>query len=96
MTKKELAQYMENALKTKGSGIGLATCEKAVTAILDGIEAGLNRDGDVSLKGFGTFKVKHNKARKGRNPKTGEAIDIPASKGVHFKPSPVLKDAMNG
>lgn len=95
MTKKELAQYMEKALVTKGSGIGVGTCEKAVDAILDGIEAGLVKDGEVSIKGFGTFKVKHNKARKGRNPKTGEAIDIPASKGLSFKPSPVLKDAMN-
>jgi len=96
MTKKELAQYMEKALVTKGSGIGVAACERAVDALLDGIKAGLVKDGKVEIKGFGTFKTRQNKARQGRNPKTGGAIQIEASTSVNFKPGKPLKDAVNG
>jgi len=59
----------------------------AVTAALQGGEA-------VTLVGFGTFSVKERAARKGRNPKTGEAIDIAASKVPDFKAGKGLKDAV--
>jgi DNA-binding protein HU-beta len=49
------------------------------------------KDKAVQLVGFGTFRVKTRKARKGRNPKTGEVIKIPASKTVTFKPGSELK-----
>ena len=52
------------------------------------------REGRFSYPGFGTFKIKHRKARVGRNPRTNEKIQIPASKTVGFKPAPKLKDSL--
>ena len=51
---------------------------------------------EVSLPGFGKFKVQNKPARTGRNPQTGEAVQIAASKKVSFQPAKALKDAVNG
>jgi len=68
-----------------------AAAERAVNAFLDGIEIGLQKDGEVQLIGFGTFRVKERPARDGRNVKTGEKIRIKASKTVTFKVGTALK-----
>lgn len=60
--------------------------------IADALAAGES----VAIQGFGTFKLADVKARKGRNPKTGETIEIPAHRKVTFHPSPALKDRING
>lgn len=66
----------------------------AVEAVLNGIKTGLQEDGEVALTGFGSFAVAEREARQGRNPKTGEAIEIAASKAVKFKAGQALKDAV--
>lgn len=71
---------------------GAAT--EVVDAVLQSITEGLNAHGEVSLSGFGKFAITERSARKGRNPKTGEAMDIPARKSVKFSPSKRLKDAV--
>jgi len=68
-----------------------AAAERALNAVLGGIEAGLQKDGEVQLIGFGTFRVKDRPAREGRNVKTGEKIKIKASKTVAFKVGAALK-----
>jgi len=68
-----------------------AAAERAVNAFLEGIEAGLQKDGEVQLIGFGTFRVKDRPAREGRNVKTGEKIKIKASRTVTFKVGAALK-----
>ena len=74
------------------SGLSKKDTEAAVTAALDVITAAL-KDGDkVQLVGFGSFEVKSRAARTGRNPKTKEAIEIPASKVPVFKAGKALKD----
>lgn len=86
------AQLIEETLKNKAAGLETkAQAERAVNAVLDSIKAGIKKDGEVILIGFGTFKVKSRAARKGRNPQTGEEIKIKASKTVGFKPSSDLK-----
>ena len=65
--------------------------EKAVKAVLDAIVDGLDRDGSVTIIGFGTFERKERAARTGRNPRTGESIQIPASSTVGFRPAAALK-----
>jgi DNA-binding protein HU-beta len=60
--------------------------------VLDGITAGIKKDGLVQLIGFGTFSVKERAAREGRNPLTGEKIKIKASKTVSFKVGAGLKE----
>ncbi len=67
----------------------------AVDAVFGFISAELAGGGKVQIPGFGTFSVSHRAARKGRNPQTGAAIDIPASKGAKFKAGKALKDAVN-
>jgi DNA-binding protein HU-beta len=66
--------------------------ERAVNAVLSGISKGLRKDKNVQLIGFGTFLVKRRKARKGRNPQTGETLNIKASKTVGFKAGKKFKE----
>jgi len=90
MNKSELiAAVMEQAEMTKKDS------EKAVNAVVDAITNAL-ADGDkVQLVGFGTFEVRTREARTGKNPRTGEAIKIAASKAPAFKAGRALKDAVN-
>ena len=67
---------------------------KAVDAVFDAILDALKNGDKVQLIGFGNFEVRERAARKGRNPQTGEEIDISASKVPAFKPGKALKDAV--
>ncbi|GIN21050.1 MAG TPA: HU family DNA-binding protein [Bacillus bacterium] len=67
---------------------------KAVEAVFQSIQDTLSNGDKVSLIGFGNFEVRERAARKGRNPQTGEEIDIAASKVPAFKPGKALKDAV--
>lgn len=69
---------------------------RALEALLAGVTDTLARGGDVTLVGFGSFLVDERAARKGRNPKTGEVVDIAAAKMPKFRPGKALKDAVNG
>jgi len=89
VTRRELVARVKDSL-----GCSRETALKAVNAVLDGIVAGLRSDKKVQLLGFGTFTVHHRKARKGRNPRTGQEIRIKASKTVTFRPSKVLRGSL--
>ena len=91
MNKAELCEKVQLAL---GDDASKADAEKAVKAVLDAIADGVRKDETVQLIGFGTFKVSHRKARMGRNPKTGEAMQINASKSVKFSPSAKFKASL--
>lgn len=65
---------------------------KAVESTIEAIMDSLKNGEAVKLMGFGNFEVRHRAARKGRNPQTGEEIDIPSSKVPSFKPGKQLKD----
>ena len=71
-----------------------ADAGRAVDATLGAIGGSLSEGENVSLVGFGTFSVRHRAARMGRNPKTGEAIHINASKSVGFKAGKALKESL--
>jgi len=77
------------------AGLSKADAAGAVDAVLDGIAGALSSGGEVRLVGFGTFSVANRAATTGRNPRTGEAIQIPASKQPKFKAGKALKDAVN-
>ncbi|MBB5172900.1 HU family DNA-binding protein [Texcoconibacillus texcoconensis] len=66
----------------------------AVDAVFDVITDSLTKGDKVQLIGFGNFEVRERSSRKGRNPQTGEEIEIPASKVPAFKPGKALKDAV--
>jgi DNA-binding protein HU-beta len=72
-----------------------AKAAEAVDAVFVAIEAALKKEEEVRLVGFGTFATAKRKAAKGRNPRTGEEIKIPASTSVRFKAGKGLKDAVN-
>ena len=77
------------------SGLSKADAAKAVDAVIDAITASLRGGTEVRLVGFGTFLVSSRAASTGRNPRTGEAISIPAAKLPKFKAGKALKDALN-
>ncbi len=69
--------------------------EKALNAVIDTIETALTEGEKIQLVGFGTFEVRAREARTGKNPRTGEAIKIAASKVPAFKAGKGLKDKVN-
>ncbi len=89
MNKTELVNAVAEAGMTK------ADAAKAVEGVFEAITDALKSGDDVRLVGFGTFNVAERKASTGRNPRTGEEIQIPASKLAKFKPGKGLKDAVN-
>ena len=77
------------------AGLTKADAGRAVDAFVDSVTGALQAGDSVSLIGFGTFTVRDRAARMGRNPRTGEAIQIKASKNPAFKAGKALKDAVN-
>ena len=91
MKKQELV-----AAISQEAGISKKDADRALTAAINAITKAL-ADGDkIQLVGFGTFEVRERAARTGKNPRTGEMIDIAASKVPAFKAGKALKDAVNG
>jgi len=95
MTKSELI----NEVHARAADEDIDLTKKATGQLLDivfEVVSGSIKDEErFSYPSFGTFTVKHRKAREGRNPRTGKPIQIPASYTVSFKPSPTLKDLVN-
>ena len=91
MNKGELIDSVANAL---GDGASKKDAEAALTAVLESIANGVRSDGAVQIIGYGTFKKKNRAARMGRNPKTGEAMQISASTSMGFTPSAALKKSL--
>ncbi len=77
------------------AGLSKADAAKSVDAVFNSITSALSGGREVRLVGFGTFSVAQRKATKGRNPRTGQPINIPASRQPKFKPGKGLKDAVN-
>ena len=77
------------------SGLSKADAGRALDGFTSAISNALKGGGSVSMVGFGTFSVKHREARAGRNPRTGETIQIKASNNPSFKAGKALKDAVN-
>jgi DNA-binding protein HU-beta len=91
MNKNELIELMAT-----DSNISKSAAKQALDAFIKGITGELKKKGGkVTLMGFGTFQKTHRKARIGRNPQTGEPINIKASNTVSFKPGKKLKDSVN-
>ena len=90
MTKAELVEEVARAAElTKKDS------EVIVEEVFRNIIHALNRGEKIELRGFGSFRVRHRDARRGRNPKTGEPVDIPAKRVPYFKPGKELKELIN-
>ena len=90
MNKNELIAAM-----AEKSGLTKTDCEKALIAFTESVQDALKEDDRVQIIGFGTFEVKDREARTGVNPRTGDPVDIPASKVPAFKAGKALKDTVN-
>ena len=90
MNKSDLIDEM-----AENGGMSKADAGRALEAFVDAVTRQLKYGNSISLVGFGTFSVKHRAARMGRNPRTGEAIQIKASNVPSFKAGKGLKDAVN-
>ncbi len=91
MNKAELIESIQKAL---GKESTKKAASDALAAVLESIVKGVKKDKSVQLIGFGTFKVSARKARKGRNPKTGAAMTIKASKNVRFVASSAIRKGL--
>ncbi|MCM3365926.1 HU family DNA-binding protein [Bacillus safensis] len=80
----------------EATGLAKKEVVTVVETTFDAIESTLKEEGQVKIAGFGTFEVTTRAARKGRNPQTGEEIDIPETKAPKFKAAKALKDAVKG
>lgn len=89
MNKSQLVAHVAEELRT--SRLGSA---RLVDAVVAGVLKGLREDGSVTIAGFGTFEVKHRSARTGRNPHTGEPIEIAAGRRVGFRMGKALRESV--
>ena len=89
MTKADLIEKM-----AADAGVSKAAAGKALDALIDGIVKSVKKGNKVSLVGFGTFSLSKRKARKGRNPRTGQTITIKAAKVPKFSAGKGFKDAV--
>ena len=90
MTKADLVETV-----AKEAEMTKKDAEQLVEIIFDSIVGTLNKGEKMELRGFGSFRVRERDARKGRNPKTGEAVNIPAKRVAYFKPGKELKELIN-
>ena len=90
MSKTELVEFVAGK-----AGLTKADAARAIDAFVEGVTAGLKKEGKVALVGFGTFAAKKRPAREGINPLTKQAIKIPAKVVASFKAGSKLKDALN-
>ncbi|QSR19474.1 HU family DNA-binding protein [Novosphingobium sp. KA1] len=91
MNNSELAEALAAAL-----GLTKTDARQAVDSVFDLITDAAAKGEEISLNGFGKFKVKDSPAREGRNPATGETIAIKASKKLSFAPAKAVKERLNG
>ncbi|MBA2664881.1 MAG: HU family DNA-binding protein [Bradymonadaceae bacterium] len=95
MTKSELINAVNSAADAKGIVLTKKDTGEVIDILFDTIAAAIQETERFSYPNFGTFSVKHRKAREGRNPRTGSPIKIESSKSVSFKPAPNLRDRVN-
>jgi DNA-binding protein HU-beta len=91
MTKNDLAEKV-----AERTGLAASEARQALEAAIDAVADELAAGGEVALAGFGKFSVSHRAARQGRNPATGETINIAASKAAKFSAASALKTRLNG
>jgi len=83
------------ALAKENPGLRAEEVERVVDVFFDEITARLAQGGRVELRGFGAFSTRERQARKGRNPRTGEAVDVPGKRVPYFKPGKEMRQRLN-
>lgn len=88
MTKADLVEQVAEAI---GPGITKKECALVIDGFLNAVKQALAQGNGIEIRGFGTFKVRHRKARVARNPRTGDPVQVPARVSPVFKPSKSLR-----
>lgn len=83
------------ALARENPGLRMEEIEKVVSVFFDEMAQRLAKGGRVELRGFGAFSTRERDARKGRNPRTGEAVDVPGKRVPYFKPGKEMRARLN-
>lgn len=91
MGKSDLIESIQTRM---GKGTTKEQAATSFDAVVGALATTIAQEGELAVRDFGTFRVRERKARVGRNPKTGEPLDIPKSKGVGFKPAKALKESL--
>jgi len=92
MTKSQLI----DAIHEKSTGLTKLQVANVVDAMIEAMRTALAQGGKVEIRGFGNFTVRQREARKARNPRTGEMVEVPAKRVPHFKPGKELKAMVEG
>lgn len=90
MTRAELVEHV-----TRASNLSKKHAEIVVNTVFDSIIEALSSDDKIELRGFGSFRIRRRQSRVGRNPKTGERVEVPAKRIPYFKPGKELKELIN-
>ncbi len=90
MTKADLVEAVVNV-----SELSKRSAEIVVNTLFQSIVEALQKDDKIELRGFGSFRVRRRRSRQGRNPKTGDRVDVPSKRIPYFKPGKELKDVIN-
>ena len=91
MTKADLVDEV-----VRVSSLSKRHAEIVVNTLFQSIVEALQKDDKIELRGFGSFRVRRRRSRKGRNPKTGDRVEVPSKRIPYFKPGKELKDVING
>ena len=92
MTKAELV----DKIAEKKPGLTRKQVEVVVNTVLDGIKDALSREDKVEIRGFGSFRIRYRRAKEGRNPKTGETVQVPPKKVPFFKAGKEMREMVDG
>jgi len=92
MTKAELV----DKIAEKKPGLTRKQVEVVVNTVFDGIKDALSREDKVEIRGFGSFRIRHRRAKEGRNPKTGETVSVPPKKVPFFKAGKEMRELVDG
>ena len=90
MTKADLVEEL-----VKVSNLSKKHAETIVNTVFSSITEALQRDDKIELRGFGSFRVRRRRSRQGRNPKSGDRVEVPEKRIPYFKPGKELKDLIN-
>ena len=91
MTKADLVEEV-----VKVASVSKKDAETIVNTVFSSIVDALQHEDKIELRGFGSFRVRRRRSRQGRNPKTGDRVDVPEKRIPYFKPGKELKDLING
>ena len=80
----------------KKPGLTRKQAEVVVNTVLEGIKDALSREDKVEIRGFGSFRIRHRRAKEGRNPKTGETVSVPPKKVPFFKAGKEMRELVDG